>query len=165
MVGFYCTVPVLDFSSSIILSPSWSGLVNWQSRSAVSTVITDILSARFLWGISRWLSNRSMLCLPVQRPSTSSISGIIASGAGSSAIDEDKLRVHIKFIYQQPVLFAMHLLKILSTIFCTAQVLLLCVKSRLPPLHNYSEIDSIVLPIRKKNWLVLKWYFSRWFWH
>ena len=102
-------------------------------------------------GISRWLSNRSMLCLPVQRPSTSSISGIIASGAGSSAIDEDKLRVHIKFIYQQPVLFAMHLLKILSTIFCTAQVLLLCVKSRLPPLHNYSEIDSIVLPIRKKN--------------
>ena len=24
-------------------------------------------------------------------------------------------------------------------------------KSRLPPLHNYSEIDGIVLPIRKKN--------------
>ena len=54
-------------------------------------------------------------------------------------------------VYHQPVLFAMHLMKILNTIFCTAQVLLLCVKSCLPPLHNYSEIDGIVLPIRKKK--------------
>ena len=42
-------------------------------------------------------------------------------------------------------------LKFLNTIFCTDQVLLLCVKSCLPPLHNYSEIDGIVLLIRKKN--------------
>ena len=29
--------------------------------------------------------------------------------------------------------------------FCTPQVLLLCVKKCSPPLHNYSEIDGIVL--------------------
>ena len=57
-------------------------------------------------------------------------------------------------VHHQPVLFAVHLLKILN-IFCTVQALLLCVKSCLPLLHNYLEIEDIVLPIRKKNWLVL----------
>ena len=52
-------------------------------------------------------------------------------------------------VQHQSVLFAMHLLKILNTTFCTAQVLLLCVKSCLPSLQNYSEIDDIVLPIRQ----------------
>ena len=52
-------------------------------------------------------------------------------------------------VQHQSVLFAMHLLKILNTIFCTAQVLLLCVKSGLPSLQNYSEIDDTVLPIRQ----------------
>ena len=46
----------------------------------------------------------------------------------------------------------------------TTQVLLLCVKSCLPLLHNYLEIDGIVLP-KQENWLVIKWYLSRWFWH
>ena len=37
----------------------------------------------------------------------------------------------------------------------TAQVLLLCVKSCLPPLHNYLEIDGIAPQIRKKiDWLL-----------
>ena len=51
-----------------------------------------------------------------------------------------------------PVLFATHLLKTLNVniIFCTAQVLLLCLKSCLPTLHIYLETDSIVLPIKKK---------------
>ena len=44
-----------------------------------------------------------------------------------------------------------HLLKILNYIFCTAQVFLLCVKGCLPPLHNYLEIDGIVLPKRKEK--------------
>ena len=48
----------------------------------------------------------------------------------------------------------------LGAIFCTAQVLLLCLKICFTPLPNYSEIDCIVLPIRKKSRLVLKWYFS-----
>ena len=52
-------------------------------------------------------------------------------------------------VYYVPFIFAMHLLKILNTIICTAQVLLLCVKSCLPPWHNYSEIDDILLPIQK----------------
>ena len=46
----------------------------------------------------------------------------------------------------------------------TAPVLLLCMKTCLPPLHNYLEIDGIVLLIGKK-WIIFKWYFSRWFWH
>ena len=54
-------------------------------------------------------------------------------------------------LYHQPVLFEMHLLKILNTIFCTAQVLPNCVKSCLRPQHNYSDIDGIVLSIRKKT--------------
>ena len=53
-------------------------------------------------------------------------------------------------VYYVLFLFAMHLLKILNTIICTAQVLLLCVKSCLPPWHNYSEIDDILLPIKTK---------------
>ena len=49
----------------------------------------------------------------------------------------------------------MHSLKILNTFFCTAQVLLLCVKSCLPPLHNYSEIDGIVLLITENiDWIL-----------
>ena len=43
-----------------------------------------------------------------------------------------------------------------------AQVLLLCVKSCLPPLQNYLEIDGIVPQIRK-NRLAFKWYFYCWF--
>ena len=54
-------------------------------------------------------------------------------------------------VYHQPVFFEMHLLMILKTIFCTAQVLPNCVKSCLRPQHNYSDIDGIVLSIRKKN--------------
>ena len=51
-----------------------------------------------------------------------------------------------------PVLFAIHLLKMWNIISYTAQVLLLsCVKSCLPPLHNYLDIDGIVLQIRKKS--------------
>ena len=53
-------------------------------------------------------------------------------------------------VHQQPIFFAMHLLTILNAIFCTAQVLLPCVKICLLLLHNYSEIDSTVFPIRKK---------------
>ena len=41
---------------------------------------------------------------------------------------------------------------------CTAQVLLSALREkllRLPPLHNYPEIDGIVLPIRKKiDWFL-----------
>ena len=49
----------------------------------------------------------------------------------------------------------MHLLKILNTIFCTAQVLPSCVKSCFRPQHNYSDIDVIVLSIRKKiDWFL-----------
>ena len=40
-------------------------------------------------------------------------------------------------VHHQPVHFSRQLLKILNTIFCTAQVLLLCVKSCLLPLLNY----------------------------
>ena len=57
--------------------------------------------------------------------------------------------------YRQPVLFAMHVLKFLNTIFCPGQVFLLCVKRCLPPLHNYLEIDGIVRRIRKQiDWLL-----------
>ena len=81
------TLPVWDFSSSIILSAcSWSGLVNWQSKSAVSTVITDILSARFRRWTSEWLSSLSRLSLELNWPSTSSTSSTTISGVGSSAV-------------------------------------------------------------------------------
>ena len=62
------------------------------------------------------------------------------------------LKCHLskKIVLNQPVLFATHLLKNLNIIFCTAQVFLLGVKSCLPPLHIYLEIDGIVLPIGKK---------------
>ena len=40
------------------------------------------------------------------------------------------------------IIVAMHLLKILS-IFCTAQVLLPCVKSGLPPMRSHLEVDRI----------------------
>ena len=49
------------------------------------------------------------------------------------------------------MLFAMHLLETRNIISCAVQVLLLCVKSCLPPLHDYLEIDGIVPPIREKN--------------
>ena len=52
-------------------------------------------------------------------------------------------------VNHQSVLFVMHLLKILNTVFCTAQVLLFCLKSCLPQLHIYSETDGIRLPMRK----------------
>ena len=48
-------------------------------------------------------------------------------------------------------------MKILNTIFCTAQALLIYVKSCLPLLHNYSEIDGIVLLIhvgKKIDWFL-----------
>ena len=46
-----------------------------------------------------------------------------------------------------PVLFVMHLFNTWNIISYTAHVLLLCVKSCLPPLHNYLEIDGMV-PLR-----------------
>ena len=53
------------------------------------------------------------------------------------------------FVYHQPLLVGTHVLKIVYTIFPTAKVLLHCVRSSLPALQNYSNIDGIVLPIRK----------------
>ena len=55
-----------------------------------------------------------------------------------------------------PVLFAMHLLKTWNVISYTAQVLLLCVKSCLPPPHNYLKIDGIKCASDKKkiDWLL-----------
>ena len=53
-------------------------------------------------------------------------------------------------VLHRPVLFVMHLLKMRNIISCSAQVLLLCVKSCLPLLHNCLGIDGIAPPIRKK---------------
>ena len=50
-----------------------------------------------------------------------------------------------------PVLSAMHLLKTWNVISYTAQVLLLCVKSCLPPLHNCLKIDGIKCASDKKK--------------
>ena len=50
-----------------------------------------------------------------------------------------------------PLLFVMILLKMRNIISYTAQVLLLCVKSCLPPQHNYVEIYDIVPQIRKNS--------------
>ena len=52
------------------------------------------------------------------------------------------------------------LLKNQNVIFCTAQDLLLCVRSGFPLLHIYLRIDGIVLPIRQKI-IGFNWYFSR----
>ena len=64
----------------------------------------------------------------------------------SASISHTRLRLNFSalkyhlfrqiIVHRQLFLFATHLLKILNTNFCTAQVLLLCVKSCLPPLHN-----------------------------
>ena len=66
----------------------------------------------------------------VQRQSHTLIFNLVST---SLRLNFSALKYHFfsrKFVvHHQPVFFAMHLLKILNTIFCTAQVLLLCVKS------------------------------------
>ena len=75
------------------------------------------------------------------------------TGDRSASISHTRLRLNfsaLKYLLFQEVFGGIHLLKILNTVFCTAQVLPLCVKSCLRPLHNYSDMDSIVLPVRKR---------------
>ena len=94
----------------------------------------------------------------------------VMTGDRSASISHTLLRLHFSVmkytffrkivVHRQSVLFAVHLLKILNTIFCTPQVLLLYVKS-CTIIRKY-----IALCFRwEKNWLVFKRYLSWWFWH
>ena len=77
----------------------------------------------------------------------------VMTGDRSASISPTRLRLNFSVLkyhlFQKNGCLAVQLLKIVNTIFCTPKVLLLCVKSSLPPLHNYSEIDGIELPMRK----------------
>ena len=71
-------------------------------------------------------------------------------------------RLRLNFIALKYHLFQKHFCPSTACPVCdahvelyTPQVLLLCVKNCLPPLHNCSKIDGIVLPIRKKiDWFL-----------